>query len=96
MKKKLTTTLLLLCALFFLMGCKKIKNEGVVIKNCSGYFLRINDLDYKVCNFMSLNPYNSGVSIKVKYRIVDHCSNNQVVCTDIYPYADIIEILKVE
>ncbi|HOZ85666.1 MAG TPA: hypothetical protein PK191_09260 [Niabella sp.] len=65
-----------------LMGCQKTSQEDVadfagemlVVKDCTGTYLKFNNLDYHICNKTLVEKYVSGDKVKASLQKLDSCS----------------------
>lgn len=84
---------------FFLLsnGCDKQDKmrEVVIVKDCTGTYLRINDLDYKVCNLPMTETYSDGDTILAQYELIEECSHEnqpEMVCMMYHGYESWVTI----
>lgn len=81
----------------FLFSCEKSgKNGAIIIKNCTGTYLRISDKEYKVCNHQKLAEYNHGISVTATYKRVKKCDDTAVYCMMAYPNDGIIKVISIK
>lgn len=84
---------------FVLHSCSKDDlNEVTVVKHCTGFYLRIDNDDFKVCNREKLAPFSNGEKVSASYKMVDSCNfENQdfIVCGAIHPCAGHIQVEKI-
>ncbi|MGB4773826.1 MAG: hypothetical protein WBP45_01520, partial [Daejeonella sp.] len=65
MKRILFVTALLL---IIIISCKKENLETmIVVKDCTGTYLRLNNKDYKVCNFKTVVSFKEGEKVKASF-----------------------------
>jgi len=86
---------ILVLSSFLLAGCKKNNKMATVIKNCTGYYLRVDGKEYRVCNYMKLNAYSHGISIEVNFKEIKKCDSDQIACQLAYPYESDIRVTYV-
>ena len=61
---------------------KPSEKEVTVVRDCTGTYLRDNNIDYHVCNFEDLAAYTDGAEIKAAYEPIDECQqlDTMIVC----------------
>lgn len=96
MKRIILTTSLLL--LILLISCSKVNDRNmIVIKDCTGSYLRFNEKDYHVCNIEMLEIYDNGIEVKASFKKIDDCpSNDEVVCEMLHANEGWINVTKIE
>jgi hypothetical protein len=89
--------LLMAIVLFTQIACSKLThNEMVVVRDCTGTYLRANDKDYLVCNEDKLEAYVDGAKVSVKYdRIKDCDGSNKVICMMAHEHEGLIEVISI-
>lgn len=93
--KSLFFAALFLLALLF--SCEKSgKNGAIIIKNCTGTYLRISDKEYKVCNHQKLAEYNHGISITATYKRLKKCNDPATYCMMAYPNDGFIKVVSIK
>lgn len=94
MKSLFFTALLFLTLLF---SCEKSgKNEAIIIKNCTGTYLRISGKEYKVCNHQKLAGYNHGISVTATYKHLKKCDDPATYCMMVYPNDGLIKVINIK
>ena len=77
-------TLQLLVVLFALAftGCQKECGEMLVVRDCTGTYLRHEGKDYHVCNIEKLSGISSGTTVNATYHKIAGCpeQDQTVVC----------------
>ena len=79
-----------------LSGCKDSQTQtAIVIKNCTGSYLRFEDNDFKICNpdIMASHPEGEVVIVRLRYN--DQCSDD-FACNLHYPFEGWVEVLEIE
>lgn len=92
---KLITVLALLLAA---QSCTKQKLKNAIVdKDCTGTYIRINSKAYSVCNKESLDNFNNGDQVNVKFQETQECDSVEIFCLLVYPYTVVstVEILDV-
>jgi hypothetical protein len=62
---------------------KKNYQSVIVIKDCTGSYLRWNSADYKVCNLEAVSNYNNLAVITADFRKISSCTGSgskAIVC----------------
>lgn len=75
--------LLLLTGSVVIESCKKDRwVDAVVLRDCTGTYLRIGELDYKVCNLGKVEAISNRTNVSVRIEKIDACDCNQgvIVC----------------
>ena len=65
-----------------LLSCSNVNNRNmIVVKDCTGSYLRFNGKDYHICNIETVENYDNGTEVKASFKIIDNCiDSNEVVC----------------
>jgi hypothetical protein len=105
MKSLLLSSMLLL--LFVVSGCYK-KDDGLcynektvcgtmtVIKDCTGSYLRYEEKDYKVCNAIKLDGYQTNDEIRASFLKEVKCTTDQAfICQMYHAHEGFIEIIQI-
>lgn len=72
--KNIIFPILLLCAL---VSChKKSEHNAVVIKDCTGSYIRQDSSDYFICNDESVANFENGSEVSVIYKTVESCEES--------------------
>ena len=64
----------------------------MVVKNCTGTYLRIDQKDYLVCNREKLADIPEGKVVKAIYGKIVDCNADWIVCAMVYPNYGTIEV----
>lgn len=86
---------------FAAYSCKKVPTgpiTAVVVKDCTGVYLRINGDDYHVCNEDELKKLKDGDKITTNYRKLSKCAaaNDRIVCMMLHENKGWIEVQTVK
>ena len=85
---------LIFCFVFY--SCKKEELlEAIVIRDCTGTYLRVDKLDYAVCNLSSLTSYEDGSSVRVSFTRLSECSPNAIACMMLHPNEGYVKVTGV-
>jgi len=83
--------------LFIFSSCSKLSdNNAIVIKDCTGTYLRIDEDDFLVCNFDELKDIDSGIEINVEFRKKDDCNFGGPICMLYHPYEGAVKVIDFE
>lgn len=50
--------------------------EIIVIRDCTGTYLRLKEKDYQVCNLEKLASFHDGATITVSFKKIDVCKGS--------------------
>ena len=95
---KKINSLLLIVFCVFLGACKKEKNdEMIVIKDCTGMYLRFDNKDYHVCNINKVSPYANNTKVNAKFRRVKECETEagKIICQMYHEDEGWIEVTEI-
>ncbi len=90
----LTTTLILL----FTACNKEPLQQGILIRDCTGTYLQINNKDYHICNPEKVDGGPSSSPIEASYKKLSVCKGSAadaITCMMLHPNEGWIEILQV-
>jgi len=93
--------LLFILSFLLIISCAKIqKTEAIIIRDCTGVYLRFNNLDHPVCNLSDLSGFKSGTEVLVSYsKEPKNCeAKSYPVCCVIhdYPYGEWIKLTDIQ
>jgi hypothetical protein len=72
---------------------KRMEENAIVVKDCTGTYLRISEHDYLVCNPEELEQINSETEITAEYREKDDCNFEGPVCMLYHPYEGAVKVI---
>ncbi|MEO5943889.1 MAG: hypothetical protein ABIP30_02715 [Ferruginibacter sp.] len=88
--------IIIFCLLQVLVSCKKDSNtNGIIIKDCTGTYLRLNGNDYKVCNLEKITSFLSDTNVRVTFKQLQGCDgsgNFTPTCYLLHQYIGWVEI----
>lgn len=58
----------------------------IVIKDCTGTYLRLNDKDYPVCNEDKLDKFADGTSVDASFVSDDKCISERMHCSTVHEH----------
>ncbi|MBU2018787.1 MAG: hypothetical protein KJ941_03995 [Bacteroidetes bacterium] len=67
---------------------------GTIVEDCSGVYVRNNNVDWKICNSSKIKPTDKEGNITINYIRVDKCKDSSI-CLVYHPSAQSIRIKKV-
>ncbi len=73
---KISTTIFITLILMVAISCSKNENM-IVIKDCTGSYLRFNEKDYQICNIELVENYENGTEVKASFKEIDNCDESQ-------------------
>lgn len=89
--------LLLIITSILLISCSKIDGKNmVVVKDCTGSYLRLHDKDYQVCNIEIVEDFEDGSRVKASFERIDSCENNWIACFMYHENEGWINITEIE
>ena len=69
----------------------------VVIKDCTGSYLRFNEKDYHICNAEVVENYNDGTEVKASFEKINNCSDSdEVVCEMLHHNEGWVNVTKIK
>ncbi len=81
------------------LSCEKSETqELIVIRDCTGTYLRLKEKDYRVCNLEKLAPFPDGAKVAATFKRIDVCkgsANETIICYMLHENEGWIEVLKV-
>ena len=64
-----------IAVIFFLLilsGCSKEDfQNAIVVRDCTGTYLRVTDKDYRVCNLDKVASFPDGAEVTAKFKTID-------------------------
>ncbi|MCT4562005.1 MAG: hypothetical protein N4A41_11585 [Crocinitomicaceae bacterium] len=83
-----------LVVIFTLSSCANYGElSGIVLNDCTGYYIRHQNVDYFVCNGDFFEPKDVNQLTLVKYKKLAVCEDS-VKCDAYHPYAEIIKVRR--
>lgn len=77
-------------------SCKELDTQKAkVIRDCTGTYVRIADVDYLVCNTSALTDYADNECVEVSTAGVADCAEqkDKIICAMAHEYAGIVEVI---
>lgn len=86
--------LLYIACLLGLTSCANVGElSGIVQNDCTGYYIRHQNVDYFVCNGDFFDQEDVNQLTLVKYKKLDFCDDT-LKCSAYHPYAEIIKVKR--
>lgn len=92
------TFIVSIALVLFLSSCDKLETQAIVVKDCTGTYLRINQKDYMVCNYEVLQNHSNGAEIRVDFKTAESCFHliDLVVCEMYHENEGLIQVTKIK
>jgi len=96
--RKLQIIGLILAMAFAFSACEKVTDvEVIVIKDCTGSYLRYENKDFHICNYETVKNIENETVIKASFKKVKKCSSDTLaVCMMYHKNEGWIEVLKIK
>ena len=98
MKKILSITAILLLLTAF--ACKKQSNKtALIIRDCTGTYLRIDTKDYQVCNTEKTDAFPDNIAVTVTFKEIKECkgtASHAIVCQMYHENAGLVDVVKIK
>jgi len=92
--------LLLFSSLLITLSCKTVKNESMlVVKDCTGTYLRFNEQDFLVCNIETLESFANETEVTATFAKIDECksiSKDAITCMMYHENEGWIRVKKIK
>ncbi len=92
--------------LLLLAQCKSLQDHHVtedfqtvvIVRNCSGTYVKIDEQDFQVCNAEALEKFDDGESVDIEYEDVEKCENKEgvAVCMLYHPHEGYVFVNQVK
>jgi hypothetical protein len=72
---------------------------AIVVKDCSGTYLRVDGKDYHVCNLEKTDPFADGATVSVAFKKIPECNGSAkdaVICFMLHENEGWIEVEKIK
>lgn len=94
MKRGFYLMAILIC--LFSISCKKeMPDQAILIRDCTGTYLRIKNTDYKICNIEKVAVFKTGTTVSVSFKKIPECNgkgNFPITCYMMHHFESWIEI----
>jgi hypothetical protein len=74
---------------------KSDMQEAIIVRDCTGTYVRINNQDFFVCNKEKIADFKDGEDVKVSVQTLDGCNSNDVVCMMFHESAGFVKVKQV-
>jgi hypothetical protein len=92
----ITTAILL----FTFCACTKESGKtAIVVKDCSGTYLRVDGKDYHVCNLEKTDPFADSATVTVVFKSIAECNGSAkdaVICFMLHENEGWIEVEEIK
>ena len=81
-----------------LASCASVTGvEAVVVKDCTGTYVRVSEKDYLVCNKELLDQNQSGDTLHVRFEQISHCPrlDTTIVCMMYHQHEGLVKLKKI-
>ncbi len=70
----------------------------IVVRDCTGIYLQLDEKDYEVCNTIKVASYSYGDTVKVLFNRIERCTLPSLgpVCQMVHPNEGSIEVIEIE
>ena len=95
-------TSLLLTILVFALSLSSCKKErwfqAEVIRDCTGTYLRIGEIDYKVCNLDKVASFSTRTQVEVRFDKIEdcHCYQEVIVCEMLHEHSGWMDVQEIK
>ena len=99
---KTTAYIIPIFMMLFNFTCKKeepiTSTKTIVVRDCTGTYLRENGKDYHVCNIDKVAPFADGATVEASFNKISECknANNTVVCEMYHENEGWIEVVSIK
>lgn len=71
--------------------------EAVVIRDCTGTYVRVDGKDYLVCNREKLKEYQEGDTVRVRFKKTTYCQElkDEIVCMMYHEHEGMVKLIKI-
>lgn len=88
-------------AVFFLLAfsCKKENQSVMVVKDCTGTYLRFDGKDYHVCNPEKVSSFDNGATVNATFKKIKDCNGSAkdaIVCMMVHQNEGWIEVDEIK
>jgi hypothetical protein len=98
--KSVHLILVILSSMICLSCLEEIENENVIVlRDCTGTYLRYNRKDYHVCNLEKVESFPDGTLIMATFKRIKRCdgsAKNVIVCMSLHANEGWVEVEKVK
>ena len=90
-----------ICALVLsscLNSCSTVGGiEAVVVRDCTGTYVRVEGKDHLVCNRDKLKGFEEGDTVRVRFKSTSYCNElkDEVVCMMYHEHEGMVKVIKV-
>lgn len=81
-------------------SCSKFNaDKMIVIRDCTGTYLRMDGKDYRVCNLEKVTAFADGAEVDASFKRLGECNgsaNDQIVCMMYHEHEGWIEVKQIK
>ena len=95
--KQFMKNLLYILFILITISCTKINKQVIVVRDCTGAYLRLDGKDYHVCNLEKIETFTDGSIITASFKKISVCNGsavNSAVCGMLHENEGWIEVTK--
>jgi uncharacterized ubiquitin-like protein YukD len=85
-------------ALTIFSSCSSVSGiQAVVVRDCTGTYIRLNDKDQLVCNSEKLKDYKDGDTVRVRLKKTTYCNElkDEAVCLMYHEHDGMVRVIEV-
>jgi hypothetical protein len=77
-------------------GCQKTTGiKGVLVRDCTGTYLKIDNKDWQICNKEKVAMIEDGTEVTASFRKISGCDQRDVICMMFHASEGWITILDI-
>jgi hypothetical protein len=95
---KLKTLLIFGLILVTFSSCSKVNDKNmIVVKDCTGSYLRYHDKDYLICNYQIVEQLEHGTEVKASFEKIETCPDcDFIACQMLHTHEGLITVSEIE
>ena len=73
-------------------------DQAILIRDCTGTYLRMKSMDYKVCNLKKVAAFESGTTVSVSFKKIPECNGDGdflITCYMLHHFESWIEVERI-
>jgi hypothetical protein len=81
-----------------LTACSSINGvQAIVVRDCTGTYIRVSEKDYLVCNNDLLEKKQTGDTVRVRFQSIQNCPrlDTTIVCMMYHEHHGLVKLKKV-
>jgi hypothetical protein len=95
---KMKFTLVFFGLTLVLSSCSTVSGiEAVVVRDCTGTYVRVEGKDHLVCNRDKLKAFETGDTVRVRFKKTTYCQElkDEIVCMMYHEHEGMVKLIKV-